>query len=617
MSEESQEIEHTGLSAPDIEEVGEMLPAYEMISLIAVGGMGVVYLARQISLDRHVAIKVLPREFGDDATFRSQFETEAKSMAKLNHANLIQIYDFGEVNGYLYIIMEFVKGKSLYHSSHGMAIDPEETGRLVALTCRGLSNAHANGILHRDIKPSNILLDPTATPKIGDFGLARPVADGEGEEVFGTPGYTAPEVVHHPEAVDHRSDIYSVGVMMYELLTGGMPEDPYESPSEIVDCDPRYDAIVSRAMAPLPEDRYESAADMAKAVEDLMRDIEREEDEPFNPLITAAPKSGARPAPLRTAAGTGVITGATGPLTGATGPITGATGHATGAQMAMSQSSNSSTVMRNIAIIVILLIAIYYAMGALDRKKANAEAERIAIEQKDQAKKDARLREMQEAEAARKAKNEAAAKAREERYKAAIAAQEQRDILAQEMREQELKKEQRREERAQAALAQTTKQEIPEEPEVIELRKKGREVLKRYRSEFKSEYENNIKKMNFGIGAYIKGLPHGRQKSLQPSVEAISENVTNFRLKKDVPLNQMVPQIREQVQDCLMRQQSIDADFKVKAGKLRTHYYKNLDEMAQKLRAGGENERAKAVMAEKAKCGDSIDSFIKYIKNSK
>jgi serine/threonine protein kinase len=258
--------EHVGFQAPDPAELKKLFPGYEIEGLIATGGMGAVYRAVQKSLDRTVALKILPQEFSKDLAFCEGFEAEAKAMARLNHPNLIGVYDFGEAGGMLYIIMEFVKGQSIYHSAHGQAIDSQEVIRMVSAVCSGLAHAHENGIIHRDIKPSNILLDLNAQPKIGDFGLARPIERKiqEGEEIFGTPHYTAPEVVDAPHSVDSRADIFSVGVMLHELLTGKLPADDPRPPSAIARCDPRFDVIVRRATHTNPAGRYSSAAEMAK-----------------------------------------------------------------------------------------------------------------------------------------------------------------------------------------------------------------------------------------------------------------------------------------------------------------------------------------------------------------
>ncbi len=252
--------------APVVEEVARLFPSYEILGLIACGGMGAVYHAIQTSLERPVAIKILPREFSTDAEFRAGFESEAKAMAKLNHPNLIGVYDFGEVEGLLFIVMEFVAGQSLHHAAHGCAVEHADAITLVTGVCHGLAHAHDYGILHRDIKPSNILLDGQMNPKIGDFGLARALERQivEGEQIFGTPGYTAPEVLRPPFTIDQRADIFSVGVMLHELLTGHLPDADPRPASQICGCNQRLDAVILRATHPDPNRRHASAMELAK-----------------------------------------------------------------------------------------------------------------------------------------------------------------------------------------------------------------------------------------------------------------------------------------------------------------------------------------------------------------
>ena len=255
--------------------MSKLLDGYEVTSLIATGGMGAVYKATQVSLDRNVAIKLLPEEFGEDPSFRIQFEAEARSMARLNHDNLIGIYDFGEADGMPYIVMELVAGKSLYYSSYGKAIDEATAVELVIGICRGLAHAHEANIIHRDIKPANILLDPNAKPKIGDFGLAA-ASDSEHSDdgpIFGTPGYVAPEILSNPKAIGVQSDIYAVGVILYELLTGKMPEEPASPPSSIAKCDRRLDPIFKKATRRNPALRFQSADDMADDLEKVLPNI--------------------------------------------------------------------------------------------------------------------------------------------------------------------------------------------------------------------------------------------------------------------------------------------------------------------------------------------------------
>jgi serine/threonine protein kinase len=294
---------------PTPEELVPLFPAYEIESFIASGGMGAVYQARQRSLDRPVAIKILPREFGADEQFRASFEAEAKAMARLNHPNLIGVYDFGDIDGMLYIIMELVHGKSLYHSAYGVAIEQKEAARLVTGICRGLTHAHQAGILHRDIKPANILLTMDAQPKIGDFGLARPVGHehNDDEIIYGTPGYSAPEVLNHPEAVDQRTDLYAVGVLLYELLTGQLPPDPWQPPSTFAKIDPAFNNILRRATHPSPELRYADPNELGDELEDILKRLEgnvlrRSAAVPItSPLATAVGQKISRPPGVRSA----------------------------------------------------------------------------------------------------------------------------------------------------------------------------------------------------------------------------------------------------------------------------------------------------------------------------
>ncbi|MCW1884039.1 serine/threonine protein kinase [Luteolibacter flavescens] len=258
----------TSFEAPTLEVLSGLLPAYEFDSFIAQGGMGAVYKARQKALDRDVAVKVLPRELGEDPAFRHSFETEAKAMARLNHPNLIGVYDSGDIDGMLYIVMEYVNGKSLYHSAYNMRVDPEQAAALVKGICDGLAHAHENGVIHRDIKPANILLNEKIVPKIGDFGLARP-ADAESAGLtMGTPGYTAPEIYDNPEHFDVRTDIYAVGVILYELLTGHKPEEEdMRLPSSVINCDKKLDAIWQKSTDRDPSRRYASAEEMGNDLE--------------------------------------------------------------------------------------------------------------------------------------------------------------------------------------------------------------------------------------------------------------------------------------------------------------------------------------------------------------
>ena len=262
------------------EELQDYFPQYEILTFIAAGGMGTVYLANQKSIDRKVAIKVLPRELSANEEFSKQFRSEAKVMARVNHPNVVSLFDFGEVEGMLFIVMEFVDGKSLHHSANGAAIAPAIALEITIGLLEGIHHAHEAGILHRDIKPGNILLDSKVQPKIGDFGLARPVEESEaGKVIYGTPGYTAPEVVRNPDTIDERSDIFSIGIILYELLVGKLPDkDNYKAPSKLQPVPKVFDRIVQQAIAPNPDLRYPNTSAFLKELKAIDVDEKFAED---------------------------------------------------------------------------------------------------------------------------------------------------------------------------------------------------------------------------------------------------------------------------------------------------------------------------------------------------
>ncbi len=377
--------------APTTEELQQLLPAYDVLSFIAKGGMGAVYKAHQKSLERNVAIKILPREFGEDHGFRRRFEDEAKAMAKLNHPNLISVYDFGEVDHMLYIVMEFVDGKSFHESFHGRAIAEKEVAHLVAGICEGLAHAHEAGILHRDIKPANILLDSKNRPKIGDFGLARLTEETEGEGIiYGTPDYIAPEMIKNPGAVDTRSDVFSTGVILYELLTGKLPEKRYIPASQIEDVDPRFDKIVRRATHPSPMLRFANGEAMASDLKTLQDAL----DNQVTGIVTAPPAGMSTP-----------VTGTTQPPAHATVPQTrppipeaspAEAAPAATPEVQVNIGTNWS-LLRNLVIIVVLLAAIFGMYRAYEwQKEENAKQQAKQQRLTDQAKADERQRVLEE-----------------------------------------------------------------------------------------------------------------------------------------------------------------------------------------------------------------------------
>jgi len=262
-----------GWQPPSTEELQQLLPQYEITTLLGRGGMGAVYKGTQKNLERAVAIKILPPGMDDEdsgANFTERFKNEARAMAKLNHPGIVEVYDFGETaNGVLYIVMEFIEGTDVQkmvseqkrlHSEHAMAI--------TAHVCDALQYAHDRNIIHRDIKPANIMVGYNGVVKVADFGLAK--MDRAGESgltrsgmAMGTLHYMAPEALMLGSSVDHRADIYAVGVMLYYMLTGRLPQGMFELPSlQVPGLDPRYDGIITKALRDDRELRYQTTAEL-------------------------------------------------------------------------------------------------------------------------------------------------------------------------------------------------------------------------------------------------------------------------------------------------------------------------------------------------------------------
>jgi tRNA A-37 threonylcarbamoyl transferase component Bud32 len=207
--------------------IGENVGAYRIISQLGQGGMATVYKAYHASLDRYVAIKVLHAAFKEDPTFTARFAREARVLAKLEHANIVPIYDFAEHNGDPYLVMKYVEGDTLKaRMSHG-ALPMDEVLKIVDAVGGGLSYAHKQGILHRDIKPSNVIITNDNQYFLSDFGLARIASAGEStlsqDTMLGTPNYISPEQAKGVRDLDARTDIYSFGVLIYEMVVGRVP----------------------------------------------------------------------------------------------------------------------------------------------------------------------------------------------------------------------------------------------------------------------------------------------------------------------------------------------------------------------------------------------------------
>jgi len=254
--------------APSPEELAPHFPQLEILGFLGRGGMGVVYKARQKALGRLVALKLLAPEREHDEKFAARFVREARALATLDHPNIVTVHDFGQANGFFFLLMEYVDGLNLRQILQARKLTPEEALGIVPSLCDALQFAHERGVVHRDIKPENLLLAKDGRVKVADFGVAKIVGDDvSAEEGVGTPAYMAPEQKETPRKSDNRADIYSLGVVFYEMLTGELPKDKIVPPSRRVSVDVRVDEVVLRALETSPELRWQTAASFRTGVE--------------------------------------------------------------------------------------------------------------------------------------------------------------------------------------------------------------------------------------------------------------------------------------------------------------------------------------------------------------
>ena len=271
-------------------EVGQQLGNYKIVKELGKGGMGMVYKAHQVSLNREVALKVLPKHLSEDEDFIKRFHREAESAAKLNHPNIVQIYDIGEEEGIHYFAMEYVDGKDISQLVKEKGKLPIcEIAEIGIQTTKALCASHNAQIVHRDIKPGNIMVTAKGNVKVTDFGLARATTTTTqlttAGMIVGTPTYMSPEQAEGKQ-VDIRSDIYSLGVVMYELLTGASPfraETPtalmykhiHEKPKSLTavspDIPPQLERIILKTLAKKKEDRYENPRALLDNLEEFKK----------------------------------------------------------------------------------------------------------------------------------------------------------------------------------------------------------------------------------------------------------------------------------------------------------------------------------------------------------
>jgi eukaryotic-like serine/threonine-protein kinase len=275
---------------PSIEEQGsvQQIPGYQILSKLGAGAMAAVFKAKQISLDRTVAVKVLPKRMSDNPEFVDRFYKEGKAAAKLNHPNIVGAVDVGEANGFHYFVMEYVEGVTVFDKlEKGDRYTEKEALNLVIQVCRALAHAHKAGFIHRDVKPKNIMITPDGVAKLADMGLAREASDveaaqAEAGKAYGTPYYISPEQIRGELDVDQRADLYSLGATFYHMVTGRVPFDA-PTPSAVMhkhlkedlippdhlnpDLSAGVGEIIEVAMSKKRKGRYQTAEEMLADLE--------------------------------------------------------------------------------------------------------------------------------------------------------------------------------------------------------------------------------------------------------------------------------------------------------------------------------------------------------------
>lgn len=257
---------------------------YEIIGVLGKGGMGTVYKASQLSLNRLVAIKVLKKEYAKEKDFILRFSREAEVLARLSHPNIVPIIDKGSTGGLFYFVMEFIDGETLRQKLRRGRLHLDEVIKYTVQILRAISFAHKQNVIHRDLKPENVLIDTTGNVRIADFGLADIVGlqndyslTGSGM-AMGTAHYMAPEQRRDAKRVDRRADIYSLGVTLYEMLAGEIPQGNYKRICQIrMDINPAFDIIIEKAISSRAEERYQSAEEMSTAIRAAIISEDRKE----------------------------------------------------------------------------------------------------------------------------------------------------------------------------------------------------------------------------------------------------------------------------------------------------------------------------------------------------
>ena len=263
----------------------QQIPGFQVLSKIGQGAMAVVFKAKQLSLDRLVAIKVLPKRLSENQEFVDRFYREGRAAARLNHANIVQAFDVGESGGYHYFVMEFIDGETVYELvSDNRCVEEKEALRLIRQCARALHHAHQQGLIHRDVKPKNLMITKGGDVKLADMGLAREMSDfatakTEAGRAYGTPYYISPEQIRGEIDIDARADVYGLGATFYHMVTGKVPFDG-TTPSAVMH------KHLKEPLVPADHVNKELSAGVGEIIEVMMAKVRDDRYRSMEELIT-------------------------------------------------------------------------------------------------------------------------------------------------------------------------------------------------------------------------------------------------------------------------------------------------------------------------------------------
>lgn len=293
------------------EVVGKNFGPYKIVAPLGGGGMATVYRGYQPGMDRYVAIKVLPPAYALDSKFVERFRREARTIAKLEHPHILPVHDFGEAQGSLYLVMRLIETGTLHDRMEAGPLPLDEAGKVIAQLADALDYAHSQGVIHRDLKPSNVLIDRRGDCFLADFGIAKLLQESAfttSGSLLGTPQYVSPEQVFG-QPVDHRSDLYALGVMLYQMTAGRLPfeadtamamalkhahEPPLPPRAANPNIPPALETVILRALEKNPDDRFQSGLEFARAVKSALSAMPEPRSTSM-PTVIAAPSAPASP----------------------------------------------------------------------------------------------------------------------------------------------------------------------------------------------------------------------------------------------------------------------------------------------------------------------------------